>query len=281
MNVKRILSVTCLILHVALILTGCGGKPQPGSVAGKPENLPASSDPTEPSSDKPGASGSYKKMGDLFDAWAALSGNHESVMGELEQPIRLVLLGGELATCVQYELFNEDNKNGRFEGRLLDRYPGFIEKKDSELIFGYEDILTEDWFPLKAGDKEMHNGRCDLDKGLLEAEWLTLSGENKIARTCIEFKEIKKGEMICLRTDGSKFDETLNEHPWTICTYIRLDKDKMDFVLGESALGASFEKLSIADKGVLTKEEAVEMMEDAGFEIQRTGSIANGQLSTD
>lgn len=192
-----------------------------------------------------------------------------------------VLYGGEFSESAQYDLFNKDNKNGRFEGKLLGMYPGFIQKKDSELTFGYEDIQTEDSFPLKTGDKHVHNGRCDLDKKFLEQEWLAISGENKISRTYMEFKEVKKGEIVCLRTEGCKFDEMLKEEPWTTCVYIRVDKDKMDFVLGKSTLGADFEKLSIADKGVLTKNETVKMMEDAGFKIEKTGGIASGKAFID
>ena len=69
-----------------------------------------------------------------------------------------------------------------------------------------------------ATPRMVENGSCDLDKGFFQLEKYTLRGENKTERTYAEIKEVKKGEMICLRIYGCRFDVKMNEQPWTVCT---------------------------------------------------------------
>jgi len=70
--------------------------------------------------------------------------------------------------------------------------------------------------------------------------------------------------MIYLRMSGSSVDAMMNKQPWTHGTYLRVDKDTMDFVLARSTQGTCFEKQSITDRGSLTKEKVVKMVVDAG-----------------
>jgi hypothetical protein len=287
-NMKRMSTILCIALCVVLVISGCGGgKPAQDNVDEKPEAESVAEEPKEQpvSTEKPKASGSYEKIKDFSEAWTALIDVHEPAINAFDEPLlELLNPGVELCFCVNYDMLNMDNKEGRHEGNffILD-YPAFVEKKGPQLTFGYEYTRTEESSNPnhKVGDKLAENGCCDLDKGFFQIENHTLRGEDKTVRTYVEIKEVKKSEMCCLRLYGSKFDVKMNEKPWTICTYMRVDKDTMDFVHARSIMGPNFEKLSIADKGILTKEEAVAMMEDAGFDIVRTGGIADEKVSID
>lgn len=279
---KQMLVLLCLALCIVLVISGCGGeKPATDNVADKPMD-------STPSPDKPVPSGSYTKIQDFSEAWTALIDGHEPALNAFdafEEPLtELIDPGIELCFCVNYDLLNTENKDGRHEGKffILD-YPAFVEKKGPQLTFGYEYTRTEAGFNpnWKVGDQVVENGSCDLDKGFFQLEKYTLRDENKTERTYAEIKEVKKGEMICLRIYGCRFDVKMNEQPWTVSTYMRVDKDTMDFVLARCDQGPDFEKLSIADKGVLGKEEVAKMLEDAGFEIKRSGSIADKKVCID
>lgn len=289
---KRMLIILCIALCIVLVLGGCGsGKPVPDNDADKQEELPVSTEKHDkpedppPSPGKPGTSGGYETIKDFSEAWMALIEAHKPAINAFEEPLlELLNPGVELCFCVNYDMLNMDNKEGRHEGKfLILDYPAFVEKKGPQLTFGYEHTRTEASSNpnKKVGDKLVENGRCDLDKGFFQAENYTLRGDNKAVGTYVEIKEVKKGEMICLRIYGSKFDVKMKEQPWAYCTYMRVGKDTMDFVYARSTAGPDFEVLSIADKGNLAKEEAVKMMTAAGFEIEKTGGIAGGKVFID
>lgn len=65
------------------------------------------------------------------------------------------------------------------------------------------------------------------------------------------------------------------------CTFIKAGKDKFDFVVGKATQGPVFEKLSFIDKSDLSKDEARQMMETAGYQIEKSGGIAGGTLVVD
>lgn len=283
---KRMLTILCIALCVVLLLGGCGSvKPVQDNVAHEPvpENVTNGSEEQPVSAEELEVSGRYGNIMDFSNAWRDLRYSHDEP-AELEDSVYLVLCGGDLGILAHYDALNEYNKNGRFEGEHRFRYQGFIEKKDSELEFGYE--FTEgagknadiEWPLLWPGDKCVEKGSCDLGNGYLEAERFAIRDEVCIFHVCNEFKVVKEGEMVALVMEG---DSTRKKEPWTTCVYMKLDKEKMDYALGESAMGADFEKLIIADKGVLTKEEVAKMMMDAGFAIKETGSMVHGKLTID
>ena len=163
-------------------------------------------------------------------------------------------------------------------------FPGVLERKGSKMSFGYDYIRDEDGFgpAMKAGDRIVEDGNCDLGKGTYQTENFTERNGQKIERSYSEFKRLKSGEMICLRTHSYSMNVlSQQEELSNTCTYIKAGQDKFDFVIGKATQGPAFEKLSFIDKSDLSKDEARQMMERAGYQIEKSGGIAGGTLIVD
>ncbi|MDD2497493.1 MAG: hypothetical protein PHT78_02625 [Desulfitobacteriaceae bacterium] len=230
-------------------------------------------------------SSDFKKISDFCDAWNSLYNQNEAAINNSEYIIfELVAAGTDFISGVQYDLLNMENKNGRFEGDLMMAgFPGFLERSESKMSFGYDYIREEDGFAptMKAGDRIVEEGSCDLGKETYQTETFTERNGEKIERIYSEYKRIKGGEMICLRTTGHSINAREEAELSNTCTYIKAGKDQYDFVIGKAAQGPTFEKLSFIDKDDLTKDEARQMLEAAGYQIEQSGGIANGTLFVD
>lgn len=269
-----------LILCLALVISGCGGSSNTGSTgddAGKQSVGTKKAD---------GSAANFNKISDFSEAWNDLYKQNEAVINKLDEPImELVTPGLEFITGVQYELLNMENKDGRFEGKLMMAgHPGFMEKKGSKMSFGYDFIRDEDGFgpTMKAGDRLVEDGNCDLGQGTYVTETFTERDGQKIERSYSEFKRLKNGEMICIRATGHSLNAVSAEEQLSnTCTYIKAGKNKYDFVIGKATQGPAFEKLFFIDKNNLSKNEARQMMEAAGYQIDKSGGIVKGVLVVD
>ena len=228
------------------------------------------------------SSSSIKTISDYSAAWNEVYNQNEAAINKYDEPImELVSPGLEFVSGVQYDLLNMENKDGRFEGELMMAgFPGVLERKGSKMSFGYDYIRDEDGFgpTMKVGDRIVEDGNCDLGKGTYVTETFTERNGQKIERSYSEFKRFKNGEMICLRTYSSSLNFSGEAALSNTCTYIKAGKDKFDFVIGKATQGPAFEKLSFIDKNDLSKDEARQMMEAAGYQIEKSGGIANGIL---
>lgn len=240
------------------------------------------------STKKAGGQSSFnlKNISDYSEAWNELYNQNEAAINKYEEPImELVTPGLEFVSGVQYDLLNMENKDGRFEGKLMMAgFPGVLEKKGTKMSFGYDTIRDEDGFSPadKAGDRLVENGNCDLGKGTYVTETFTERNGQKLNRSYCEFKRLKNGEMICLRTNSYSMNVlSQQEELSNTCTYIKAGKDKFDFVIGKATQGPAFEKLSFIDKNDLSKDDARKMMEAAGYQIEKSGGIAGGTLVVD
>ena len=269
-----------IILCMALVISGCGGNSDTSSTGTADQNQTTSSKKADGQS-----SSSFKKISDYADAWNEVYNQNEAAINKYDEPImELVSPGLEFVSGVQYDLLNMENKDGRFEGELMMAgFPGVLERKGSKMSFGYDYIRDEDGFgpTMKVGDRIVENGNCDLDKGTYVTETFTERNGQKIERSYSEFKRFKNGEMICLRTYSSSLNFRGETDLSNTCTYIKAGKDKFDFVIGKATQGPAFEKLSFIDKSDLSKDEARQMMEAAGYQIEKSGGIAGGNLVVD
>ena len=269
-----------IILCLALVISGCGGSSNTSSTGDDDQKQAASS---KKSDGKP--SSGFNKISDYSEAWNEVYNQNEAAINKYDEPImELVTPGLEFVSGVQYDLLNMDNKDGHFEGKLMMAgFPGVLERKGSKMSFGYDYIRDEDGFSpaAKAGDRIVEDGNCDLGKGTYVTETFTERNGHKIERSYSEFKRFKNGEMICLRTYSSSLNFRGEADLSNTCTYIKAGKDKFDFVIGKATQGPAFEKLSFIDKSDLSKDEARQMMEAAGYQIEKSGGIAGGKLVVD
>lgn len=269
----------CIILLTTLVTSGCGGgSSEPAATDSEPTGQqPASSEKT----DKQSSEG-LNTISDFSDAWnsayslnEAAINNYEGVIMELATP------GLEFLTGIQFDLLNMENKNGRFEGKLMMAgWPGFVEKDGAKIKFGYDTIREEDGFSpsMKAGDRLVENGNCDLAKGTYQTESFTERNGEKVNRNYSEFKQLKNKDMICLVTTSYSVNAMQEAALSNTCIYIKAGKDKFDFVIGKATQGPAFEMLSLLDKDDLSKDEARQMMEAAGYQIKDSGYVENGTL---
>lgn len=259
-----------IILCMTLVISGCGGSLNTSStgVGGKKSEGQSSS--------------SFKTISDYSEAWNELYKQNEAAINKYEEPImELVSPGLEFVSGVQYDLLNMENKDGRFEGKLMMAgFPGFLERKGSKMSFGYDYIRDKEGFSptMKVGDRIVEDGNCDLSKGTYVTETFTERSGQKSERSYSEFKRLKNGEMIYLKTTGSSLNFRGETDLSNTCIYIKAGKNKYDFVIGKATQGPAFEKLSFIDKNDLSKNEALQMMEKAGYQIKKSGGIAEGTL---
>jgi hypothetical protein len=89
------------------------------------------------------------------------------------------------------------------------------------------------------------------------------------------------GSMICLNLSG----QTLNAKGDAVISdgviYLHNGKNQYDFVIGSNKVGPAFKTISFADKGDLTKQQAIDLFKAAGYTIDKTGGIKDGKLVVD
>ncbi|MDD3852975.1 MAG: hypothetical protein PHD40_04905, partial [Syntrophomonadaceae bacterium] len=261
-----------LFLCTALLIGGCGG--------GDAKDVPANSDKTQPTSSSSAekSSSGFTKISDMADAWNEAYGWHEKAINDYEgMPLlELASAGLTFVSGVQYDLLNLENKNGHFEGELmLAGYPAFLDKKGNQLTFGYDIVLEEDGFgpKQKTGDRKVENGTFQLDKEYYVADCYTERAGQKIERTYSEFLRLKDGSMMCFDMSGYTIDAKGDESTSNKAVFIKISKDKLDVVIGKATTGTEFKTLSLAGKKDLTKEQAIEIFETAGYAIETTGGV--------
>jgi len=272
-----LLGIVVLVLGAA----GCGGSDQPSGPAGEPA---AASQPAEPAAAS--AEAGLQKIGDMAEVWNELYKQNEVAINNYEgMPImELVTPSTTFIVSVQFDLLNLDNTDGHFTGRLmLAGYPAVMDRAGSTITFSYDFKREKDGFgPLaKAGDRVVENGSLDLKQGYYKAEDFTERGGTRIARSYHEFKRLGDGSMICLALSGQAVNARGDAQPSDSVIYIHNGKDRYDFVVAKGTAGPGFTPISFADKGDLTKAQAVELFQSAGYTIDKSGGIQNGKLALD
>lgn len=283
--------VVSILLCFTLMLWGCGGaqNKNPGNTSGSPSvststDKPNNEKPNEvkPNVEEPKAGGAFKTISDISDKWNELHSQNEAVINAYEIPIMELVTGGLcFISGVQYDLLNLDNKDGRFEGKLmLAGWQGFVEKAGNKLTFGYDAVREKNGFSPndKVGDKLAEKGSFDLSKEYYITEQFTERDGKKINRSYYEFKRLGDGSMISLELGGNMFDIKGNEKPTSDATYIKSGKDTYDFVIARAEKGTGFEPISFANNGDMTKDQAIAAFQKAGYTIDMTGGIKDGAL---
>lgn len=268
------------ILCIALIISGCGNSSDSSSNGGGSAAPSGNTEKTDKQSPA-----KFQTISDYADAWNALYNQNEAAINNYHDvPMELVAPGTEFISGVQYDLLNMENRDGHFEGELMMAgFPGILDKSGAKMSFGYDYTREENGFAptMKAGDRIVEDGQCDLAKGWYQTEKFTERNGEKIGRSYSEFKQLKSGEMIYLGTDSSSMNFREEPELTNTCTYIKAGKDKYDFVIGKATQGPAFEKLTFIDKDDLSKDEARQMMEAAGYTIEKSGGITEGSLVVD
>ncbi|HWT76888.1 MAG TPA: hypothetical protein VN258_19480 [Mobilitalea sp.] len=230
-----------------------------------------------------GNSGKFACISDIADYWNNLYTANEEVINAYEgMPIlELVTPGLCFVSGVQYDLLNISNVDGRFEGNLmLAGYPGFVEKKGSQLTFGYEDVVEEEGFSSdKIGDKKIENGTCDLEKGYYFSDSYTARDGANINRSTSEFAMQADGSMCSLVLEGSTINYSGEDELKTTYIFIRGGDKQYDFVVARSSVGTAYEVLHL--EADMTKETAITMFTNAGAAVESSGGMKDGALVLD
>jgi len=279
---KRMLAFF-VFLSVALLFTACGGGKSPEKPAG--DSASASQPAVRTTAAVPAKSG-LQKISDMADAWNNLYKNNEAVINKYDgMPImELVTPPLTFIATVQYDLLNIDNRDGRFEGKLMFAgYNGFVEKAGAKITFGSDHKLEKDGFgpAAKAGDRVLENGSLALDKEYYIAETFTEREGRKISRSYHEFKRLGDGSMVCLALSGHTINMRGDEDISDDVIFLRNGKNQYDFVIAKAKTGPEFKSLSFADQGDLTKEQAIGLFKASGYAIDQTGGIKDGKLVVD
>jgi hypothetical protein len=87
--------------------------------------------------------------------------------------------------------------------------------------------------------------------------------------------------MICLALSGQLFNMKGDEDLGNDVIYLHNGKNLYDFVLAKAKTGPEFKSISFADKGDLTKEQAIGLFKAAGYTIDQSGGIKDGKLVVD
>jgi hypothetical protein len=227
-----------------------------------------------------------QKISDMSEAWSDLYNQNEAVVNAYEgMPIMgLVTAPTTFIATVQFDIMNPDNRDGRFEGKMmLAGYQGFVEKSGDMITFGWDDKLAKDGFGpgAKAGDRMVGNGRLELAKEYYVSETFTERAGKKIARTYHEFKRLSDGSMICLAQTGQAFNMRGDAENRDEIIFIHNGPGRLDFVIAKAASGPAFQSISFAEKGDLTKAQALDLFKAAGYTIDKSGGIQDGSLIVD
>ena len=285
---KKRIMVFSLILCISLLFTVCGGgkSPQKPVEESASASTTSASQPADRTAAPAPANSGFQKIGDISDAWSDLYKKNEAVINRYDgMPImELVTPPLTFLSSVQYDMLNSDNRDGRFAGRLmLAGYQGFVEKAGAKITFGSDHMLEKDGFgpSAKAGDRMVEKGSFALDQELYISETFTERAGRKISRGYTEFKRFGDGSMICLAFSGQtingKGDEAISDD----VIFLHNGKNQYDFVIAKAKTGPEFKSISLADKGDLTKEQAIELFKTAGYAIDQTGGIKDGKLVVD
>jgi hypothetical protein len=282
-KMKKIIMVFSTFLCISLLFTACSGGKSPQTPSG---DSTSASQPVDSTAAPAPAKSGFQKIGDIADAWNDLYKNNEAVINKYEgMPIMgLVTPPITFIASVQFDLLNINNKDGRIEGKLMFAgYNGFVEKAGAKITFGYDHKLEKDGFgpAAKAGDRNVENGSLALDKEYYIAEMFTERAGKKISRSYHEFKRLGDKSMICLAFSGQTFNGKGDEDMSDEAIYLHNGKDQYDFVIAKGKTGPEFKSISFADKGDLTKAQALELFEAAGYSIDQTGGIKDGKLVVD
>lgn len=300
---KRIFIVVAILVCIAITLTGCGGSSKDNkkeketvtnnSADGTKDNSVKESDPandadptgitTTPDQPATNGSGTFKSITDMADYWSNLYTGNEAVINKMETPLlELVSPAMCFVVGVQYDLLNLNQADGRFEGDLmLAGYPGFVEKKGSQLTFGYEDTLEENGFTpqMAKGDILVEKGNCDLDKGYYYADSFTDRAGAKITRTTSQIQKEKDGSMSTITVQGSTLNWRNEESITTTYIFVRNGKNQYDFVIASSEKGTAYDAIPL--EADMSKEKAVSLFEAAGATISKSGGIKDGAIYMD
>lgn len=281
---KKRMTAFSLLLCVALLFSACGGGKTPQKPAEESASQPAKS--AEPAAPATPVRSGLQKISDMSDAWGALYSQNEKAINDYNgMPIMdlvtpaLIFLGG-----VQFDMLNPDNRDGRFEGKLmLAGYKGFVEKAGARITFGYDDKLEKDGLgpAAKAGDRMASSGSLALDKEYYICETYTERAGKKINRNYSEFKRLGDGSMICLAMNGRTIDARGDEVLSDDAIFLHNGAGRYDFVIAKAKTGPEFKSISFADKGDLTKAQALELFKAAGYAIETSGGILDGKLVVD
>ena len=280
---KKRIMVFSVILCISLLFTTCGGGKSPQKPNG---DSTSASQPADSAAAPAPVKAGLQKIGDIADAWNELYTQNEAainsydgmpIMGLVTPPITFI-------TSVQFDLLNIDNKDGRIEGKLMFAgYNGFVEKAGAKITFGYDHKLEKDGFgpAAKAGDRSVENGSLALDKEHYISEAYTERAGTKISRSYHEFKRLGDQSMICLAFSGQTFNGKGDENISDEVIFLHNGKNQYDFVIARAKTGPEFKSISFADKGDLSKEQAIELFKAAGYAIDQTGGIKDGKLVVD
>lgn len=285
---KKRATAFSLLLCAALLFSACGGGKSPQKPAG--ESASASTTSASQTTDRTAAPApaktGFQKIGDMSDAWSELYKQNEAVINRYEgMPIMgLVTPPLTFVSGVQFDMLNMDNRDGRFEGKLmLAGYPGFVKKAGAKITFGSDRTLEKDGFgpSAKAGDRMVESGSLALDQEHYITETFTERAGRKIHRGYTEFKRLADGSMICLAMSGQTLNFRGDEELRDDVIYLHNGAGRYDFVIAKAQTGPEFKSISFADKGDLTKEQAFELFKTAGYAIDQTGGIKDGKLVVD
>jgi hypothetical protein len=280
---KKNMMLFSALLGVSLLFTACSGGKSPQKAG---SDSASASQPVDSRSAVAPAQAGFEKIGDMADAWNELYKQNEAVINGYEgMPIMgLVTPSITFITSVQFDLLNIDNKDGHIEGKLMFAgYNGFVEKAGAKITFGYDHRLEKDGFgpSAKAGDHSVENGSLDLAKEFYICEMFTERAGRKISRSYHEFKRLGDKSMICLAFSGQVFNGKGDEDASDEVIFLHNGKNQYDFVIARAKTGPEFKSMSFADKGDLTKTQAMELFRTAGYTIDQSGGIKDGKLIVD
>ena len=276
--------VLFLFLSLPLIFIACAGDKaaQPEDTAATPvaaaeaETVPVQAQNTA----------EFNKISDFSNAWTGLYNQNEALINAYEGMPIMALVTPQLtfALSVQYDMLNLNNQDGRFEGKLmLAGFPGFVEKKGRLINFGYDDTLEKDGFGpgAKAGDRSVNSGFLDIGAGYYRSEVTTHRDGKMIKRSYCEFKRFADGSMACLDFSGSTLNSRGDAENSDQVIFLHNGPGRYDFVVAKGASGPDFKTINFADNGDITKEKAIELLQAAGYTLEKTGGIQNGKLVVD
>ena len=87
--------------------------------------------------------------------------------------------------------------------------------------------------------------------------------------------------MICIDFNGSRFDMRGNESKNDQVIFLHNGPGRYDFVIAKGENGTEYTALSFADKGDLTKDQAMALFKEAGYTLDKVGGIKDGKLVLD
>lgn len=273
-----------VLVCASMSLWACGGGDNSQPAANTPTGAKPAAAPAAVAA--AAAKGGMQKISDVSDAWDVLYKQNEKVINGYEgMPIMdLVTPQMTFLMGIQYDMLNMENKDGRFDGTLmLAGYKGFVEKHGSKITFKSEQTLEKDGFgPLaKKGDHKVNSGSLDLDKKYYIAEDFTERAGAKISHAYYEFKMLGDGSMVCLDFSGSSINGKGDSVTSNSVVYLHNGKNQYDFVIGGAKTGPDFKTFSFADKGDLTKQQAIDLFKASGYTIEKSGGIKDGKLVVD